>query len=382
MITNHSSVIELNRKALANNLKFINNLIGDKVTLSSVIKGNAYGHGIQQMVPELQYLGVKHFSVFSSFEAKIAHEALTKEATIMIMGDIAEEDISWVVENEIQFFAYNIIGIKTLLRTAKKQHKKLHIHIELETGMNRHGFEHHQLRELIDLIQEHQDLIEVEGICTHFAGAESSANFKRIQEQQQKFLKGVEFLKIKGVNPKKLHTSCSAGIIAYPQFNLDMVRIGIIQYGLWPSKESQLAYGVKQEYETQLESVLSWRSSIIDLKEVKAGNFVGYGTSFLAETDMKIASVPVGYGYGFSRSLSNIGRVLVNGKRLSVVGTVNMNMFLIDVTNIDVKIGDAVTIIGKDGEQAINVSYFGNLSEQLNYELLTRLDKSIPRVVV
>ncbi len=382
MITNHSSVIELNRDALANNLKFIKNLIGEKVTLSSVIKGNAYGHGIEQMVPELQYLGVNHFSVFSSFEAKIAHESFTKEATIMVMGDIAEEDISWVVENEIQFFIYNISGLQTLLREAKKQTQKIHVHIELETGMNRHGFEQTQLPELIGIIEENKELIEVEGICTHFAGAESSANFKRIQEQQQTFLKGVEFLKIKGIQAKKLHTSCSAGIIAYPQFNLDMVRIGIIQYGLWPSKESQLTYGVKHEYETQLESILSWRSSIIDIKEVEAGDFVGYGTSFLAETNMKIASVPVGYGYGFSRSLSNTGRVLVNGKRLSVVGTVNMNMFLIDVTNIDVKIGDTVTIIGQDGEQSINVSYFGNLSEQLNYELLTRLDKSIPRVVV
>ncbi|MFD2434822.1 alanine racemase C-terminal domain-containing protein [Mesonia maritima] len=97
---------------------------------------------------------------------------------------------------------------------------------------------------------------------------------------------------------------------------------------------------------------------------------------------MKIASVPVGYGYGFSRSLSNTGRVLVKGKRLSVVGTVNMNMFLIEVTNVNVEVGDTVTIIGKDGKQTINVSYFGNLSEQLNYELLTRLDKSIPRVVI
>ncbi|MAN27820.1 MAG: alanine racemase [Mesonia sp.] len=381
-MTNHSSVIELNRNALANNFKFIKNLIGEKVTLSSVIKGNAYGHGIQQMVPELQYLGVNHFSVFSSFEAKIAHESLTQAATIMVMGDIAEEDISWVVENKIQFFIYNISGLQTLLREAKKQTKKIHVHIELETGMNRHGFEQNQLLELVEIIEENKNLIEVEGICTHFAGAESSANFKRIQEQQQSFLKGIEFLKIKGIEAKKLHTSCSAGIIAYPQFNLDMVRIGIIQYGLWPSKESQLTYNVKHEYETQLESVLSWRSSIIDIKNVKAGDFVGYGTSFLAETNMKIASVPVGYGYGFSRSLSNTGRVLVNGKRLSVIGTVNMNMFLIDVTNIEVKIGDTVTIIGQDGEQSINVSYFGNLSEQLNYELLTRLDKSIPRVVV
>lgn len=381
MTINHSSTIEIDREAIANNIGFIRNLLNEKTKLSSVIKGNAYGHGIRQMVPELEHLGVDHFSVFSSFEAKIAHRYTRKNASIMIMGDISKADISWVVRNQIEFFVYNINVFEKLLEEAKSQGKKLCPHIEIETGMNRHGLEERHFDPVIKLMRACDDYVELKGLCTHFAGAESTANFKRIQDQQAEFKKGVNYFREQGYKPERLHAACSAGIIAYPDYDLDMVRIGILTYGLWPSKEIQLYYQANFDYQTKLKSVLSWRSEILDVKNVKAGQFIGYGNSFLAESDMQIASVPVGYGYGFSRSLSNAGRVLVNGKRLSVVGMVNMNMFLIEVTNVDVEVGDTVTLIGRDGDKTIHVSYFGNLSEQLNYELLTRLDKSIPRIV-
>ncbi|TQD37665.1 alanine racemase [Haloflavibacter putidus] len=383
MIINHSSTIEIDRNALANNLKFIRNLIGEKVQLSSVIKGNAYGHGIKQILPELELLGVNHFAVYSSFEAKIAHQYTTKPASkIMVMGDISAKDQEWVIKNKIEFFVFNLKHFKDMLALAKKTESKLYIHLELETGMNRHGLLENQYEEIENLLAQNKKYICLKGICTHFAGAESSANFKRIETQKKRFSSGLNYFIEKGHEPQYKHTSCSAGIIAYPECNHNLVRVGILQYGLWPSQEIELMYNADFKKKNTLKSVLSWRSKIVDVKTVKAGEFVGYGNSFLAETAMKIASVPIGYGYGFSRSLSNTGRVLVNGKRLSVIGTVNMNMFLIEVTNIDVEIGDTVTLIGKDGEQAINVSYFGDLSEQLNYELLTRLDKSIPRQVI
>lgn len=378
-LINHSSHIELDREALANNIQFIDNLLDEETVLSCVVKGNAYGHGIEQMVPALHQLGVKHFSVFSSFEAKQAFPCLDQEATIMIMGDIAKVDIPWVVEHELDYFVYNPESITDFLREAKKQDKRLRVHIELETGMHRHGYEEENWDDLMELLNNNSDYINLKGICTHFAGAESSANFKRIEHQQEVFQQGVKRFKEAGLVPERLHVSCSAAIIAFPNWNLDMVRIGILQYGLWPSKESQLTYQMKYDNDLDLKSVLSWYSSILEIKHVAPGDFVGYGNSFLAERQLKIASVPVGYGYGFSRSLSNTGRVLVNGKRLPVVGMVNMNMFLINVTGIDVKIGDRVTLIGRDGNHQIHVSYFGNLSSQLNYELLTRLDKSIPR---
>ncbi len=383
MIYNNSSKIEIDKSAVRNNITFIRSQIGDSVLLSSVVKANAYGHGIDQMVPLLESNDVRHFSVFSSFEARRVLQASKNQPTIMIMGDVAEEDLLWVFEHEIECFVYNFHDLKNYIYAAKKLKKRALLHIELETGMNRHGFSPSDLDQLIGSLREQADYFELKGICTHFAGAESSANYKRICNQQKTFLRGIAKFRENDIVPDHIHSSCSAAILAYPEFNHDMVRVGILTYGLWPSTEMQLTYKIKNEIDkSPLQPVLSWRSRITDISYVESGEFIGYGNSYLAETDMKIASVPVGYGYGFNRSLSNTGRVIVNGMRLSVIGIVNMNMFLIDASNVEINIGDTVTIIGKDGSKAINVSHFGNLSDTLNYELLTRIDKDIPRNVV
>jgi alanine racemase len=383
MIYNNSSKIELSKKAIKNNVEFLKSLIGNSVELSAVVKANAYGHGIIQMVPELEKNGVRYFSVFSSFEAREVRQATTVGSNIMIMGDIAVEDLEWVVENDIECVVYNFNILDALINEAKKQCKKVCIHLELETGMNRHGFRCIQWSAVEKELKKSAEHIVLRGISTHFAGAESSANYKRIQDQQSVFMDGLRFFRERDCIPDKVHTSCSAATLAYPEFNHDMVRVGIMLYGLWPSTESKLTYQLKNNIEASpLNTVLSWKSHVIDVSYVPSGQFVGYGNSYLTETDMKIASVPVGYGYGFNRSLSNSGRVLVNGKRLSVIGIVNMNMFLIDATNIDLEIGTEVTIIGKNGDQRIDVTHFGNLSEQMNYELLTRLDRHIPRILV
>ena len=383
MIHNNSSVVELNKNAIANNVEFIKKQIGDSVKLSCVVKANAYGHSIEKMVPELEENGVRHFSVFSSFEAREVYQATNKKSTIMIMGDISAEDLSWVVDKQVECFVYNFHMLNKLMEEANKQNTKACIHVELETGMNRHGFSKSNWKELIKHLKKEKDHFILQGLCTHFAGAESSANYKRIQEQQEVFLNGLSVFRDNDLIPQNVHSSCSAAILAYPEFNHDLVRVGILTYGLWPSTEMELTYKIKNNTQNSpLRRVLSWKSKITDISYVESGEFIGYGNSYLAETDMKIASVPVGYGYGFNRSLSNTGRVLVNGSRLSVIGMVNMNMFLIDATNVDISINDEVIIIGRDGDKSINVKHFGNLSDTLNYELLTRIDKAIPRKLV
>lgn len=383
MIYNNSSKVELNKEAISNNIDFIRSQIGKGVKLSTVVKANAYGHGIDQMVPELEANGIRHFSVFSSFEARKVYEATHKKSTIMVMGDVAKEDLSWVVKNHIECFVYNFHMLNSILEEAKKQRTRACIHVELETGMNRHGFSQKQFEELFELLNKEKENYIFQGLCTHFAGAESSSNYKRIHDQQEVFLKGLRSFREKNLIPQNVHSSCSAAILAYPEFNHDLVRVGILTYGLWPSTEIELTYKIKNETQkSPLKRVLSWKSRITDISFVESGEFIGYGNSYLAETDMKIASVPVGYGYGFNRSLSNAGRVIVNGARLSVIGMVNMNMFLIDASNVDISINDEVIIIGRDGDQSINVKHFGNLSDTLNYELLTRIDKDIPRVLV
>lgn len=383
MIHNNSSIVELDKNAIANNVDFIRSQIGKGVKLSCVVKANAYGHSIEQMVPELEKNGVRHFSVFSSFEAREVYQATRKKSTIMIMGDISNEDLSWVVEKQIESFVYNFHTLKKLVEEGIKQKIKVCIHVELETGMNRHGYSKTDWGKLIDYLRKEKDNYILQGLCTHFAGAESSANYKRIQDQQEVFLNGLSVFRDNNLIPQNVHSSCSAAILAYPEFNHDLVRIGILTYGLWPSTEMELTYKIKNKTQkSPLKRVLSWKSRITDISFVESGEFIGYGNSYLAETDMKIASVPVGYGYGFNRSLSNTGRVIVNGVRLSVVGIVNMNMFLIDASNVDVSINDEVIIIGRHGDKSVNVKHFGNLSDTLNYELLTRIDKAIPRVIV
>ncbi|MFH2055783.1 MAG: alanine racemase C-terminal domain-containing protein, partial [bacterium] len=185
------------------------------------------------------------------------------------------------------------------------------------------------------------------------------------------------------------HSAASAAALVYPETRMDLVRIGISHYGFWPSKETEMQFlvnngGIERARRADpLRRVLRWRSSVMGLKEIPPGEFVGYGNSYLTTRKLRTAAVPIGYFHGFSRQLSNLGRVLIHGKRVGVIGTVSMNMLLANVTEIkDVKLGDEVVIIGKQQRAQISVSSFSDMSNLLNYEALVRLPAEIPRVVV
>lgn len=379
-----TSTIMLHSEALRSNIDFIRSRLSDKVKLSSVIKGNAYGHGIEAMAPMIEKCGVNHFSVFSADEAFRAYKVLSKSSTILVMGAVYNSDVEWLIEKDIEFFVFDIERAQVALDAAKKVGKPAKIHIEIETGLNRTGFSKKELDPLVTLLKENKQYLQAAGLCTHYAGAESIANHVRVQKQIKRFNKIYEWLNNQGITPAVRHTACSAAAMAYPKTHMDMVRIGILQYGYWPSKEIFIDYlgKLKVEYQKDpLTRVITWTSYVMGIKSVKAGEFIGYGTSYLAQQNMIIATIPVGYAHGYSRVLSNQGRVLINGRRVGVVGIVNMNMMMVDITDtIDVKRGTEVTLIGGYEETAISVASFGELSNQLNYELLTRLPHDIPRI--
>ncbi|WP_338731800.1 alanine racemase [Mangrovimonas cancribranchiae] len=378
-----NSIIEISQEAINNNISYIKSLLNDKTTMSCVLKGNAYGHGISVMVPALQKVGIHHFSVFNSLEARQVFNKAKGEFTIMVMGDISDEDAHWMIENHIEFYTFNLQRIQNMLEIAKTKNTSINIHLEIETGMNRTGFSKSDWQELIHIIKNNHKFINVKGICTHYAGAESVSNYVRVKLQRNIFKKAIKYFKNEGIQPERIHSSCSAAILAFPQDNFDMVRIGILHYGLWPSRETFISHMTKHNLEhSPLKPILSWTSYIMDIKHVNKGEYIGYGNSYLAENNMTIASVPIGYGYGYSRSLSNQGRVIVNNNRFSVIGIVNMNMLLIDITaDQNVAINDNVFLIGKQGDHEITVSSFGNMTDQLNYEVLSRIDKDIPRIL-
>ena len=384
-----SSVIELSRPALARNLRFLQKAIGPTVRISSVIKGNAYGHGIDPFVPLAETCGIRHFSVFDADEAYRVRQCQTvPETDVMIMGYADAEGLAWSIEHGVSFYVFDMSRLIEASRLAEKIGRPARIHLELETGMNRTGLRDVDIKDATRLIKANVDSVKLESVCTHFAGAESVANYKRIQEQIAEFNRLCAVIIDEGVTIPARHSASSAAALTYPETRMDMVRIGIAQYGFWPSKETEMQYllgenaNAKRQYSDPLRRVLRWSSRIMHIAPVEAGEFVGYGTMYMTVRPQRVATVPVGYSHGFRRSLSNLGRVLIRGKRANVIGLVNMSMILVDVTSIPgVDVGDEAVIIGKQKNARISVGSFSDLANLVNYEMLVRLPSDIPRVV-
>lgn len=383
------SVIELSRSALRQNLAYLRERIGPRPVLSAIIKGNAYGHGIDVWVPLAEKCGVHHFGVFSADEAERALKVAGPQAHIMIMGHIPDEQVLWAVDRGCSFFVFEPRRLEAAVAAAEKLGRPARVHLELETGLHRTGLEGASLDAAVQIVKDAGERVQLDGFCTHLAGAESSANYLRIQQQLECFNRLTDELNSQGLTARWRHTACSAAALSYPSAVMDMVRVGIAHYGFWPNEETRMqvwgksAFAGEVEPRDPLRRVLRWRSSVMDLKEVMPGAYVGYGHAYMASRHQRLAAVPVGYYHGFARNLSNLGHVLVGGRRAPVAGVVNMNMMMVDVTDIPhVQPGDEVVIIGKQRRGQISVNSFSDLTGYLNYEVLVRLPADIPRVVV
>lgn len=381
----HSSRIELSQSALKKNINFIRKKIGSHPRISSVVKANAYGHGIPLMVEMLEKCGVNHFSVASAFEAEEVLDHCSPSSQIMIMGILYDEDVAWAIQNNISFFVFTVERLKLALEKAKILGKKALIHIELETGTNRTGMTEETFKQAISFMRKNQDYLQFEGICTHLGGAESMSNYFKIEQQKRLFEEYLKRLRKVKFMPNCIHMACSAAALVMPDTLYDMVRVGVATYGFWPSQEIYFQHlqAVNKKKDAPLRRVISWKTDVMDLKLVAKGEFIGYGTSFQATQDMKIAVLPLGYSNGYPRGQSNNGYVLINGKKAPICGLINMNLFMVDITHIpNVHIGDTVVLLGKQKNSTINVSSFTNFAQLLNNEMLSRLPTAIPRMRV
>jgi alanine racemase len=381
----NTSYIEISRSAYRNNLRYLKKLVGKNVLISSVIKGNAYGHGIKHIVPLAEESGIRHFSVFSAGEAKEVLQVKSPNTQLMIMGHLDRDELDWAVENELSFFVFDLDRLRDSLAAARKIGKPAHLHLEVETGFHRTGLEYDRMNEVCGLLRDNKEHMIFEGLCTHYAGAESLSNFLRVKNQLSAFRKFYRYFSRKGILPLRRHTACSAAALTYPATIMDMVRIGIAQFGFWPSPETRM-FRFKRDLsgaDNHLKRMLSWKTHVMAIKEVDAGQFIGYGSSYLANKKTRIAVIPVGYANGFSRSLSNTGRVLIRGRRVPVVGTVTMNTMTVNVSDLpSIEVGDEVVIIGRQKRMDISISSFCDMSNLLNYQLLTRIPADIPRIIV
>lgn len=365
--------------AVRSNMEHMKENLSPKTKILGVIKTDGYGHGAIPIAKELEPLEyVYGFATATAEEAFILRRNGVKKP-ILILGYTFPYSYERLVREEIRICVFREDTLAQLSKTVsdleeKGVLKKAKVHIKVDTGMSRIGVSA-DLKGLAFVKKAFETKgLEVEGIFTHFARADE-ADKKAAENQLKKFEGFLALIKDKtGREIPVKHCSNSAGIVELPRANMDVVRAGITLYGLWPSNQ------VRKDI-VSLTPVLSLYSHIVYIKEIQEGTPVSYGGTFTAKHKMRIATIPVGYGDGYARGLSNKGWVLVHGKKAPVIGRVCMDQFMIDVTKIPEAVeGDKVTLIGQEGEERITMEELGELSGRFNYEFACGLGKRVPRV--
>lgn len=361
--------------AVAYNMEQMKKNIDDNTKMIAVIKTDGYGHGavqIANMLEEFDY--VWGYAVATLDEAVVLRTEKIRKP-ILVLGCIFPDQFMEMLQHEIRMNVYDEEMAQAISDVAVKEGKTAYIHIKLDTGMARLGFQ--ICPESVETIKRISQLpnLCMEGVFTHFAKAdEADKSFTKFQIEEYK--KMTDWLADAGVQFEYSHSSNSAGIIDVPEANMDLVRAGISIFGLYPSEEVD-------KNAVDLKPALELKSHVASVKEIEEGTPVSYGGTFKAPHRMKIATVPVGYGDGYPRSLSNNGYVLIRGRRAPIVGRICMDQFMADVTEIEgVRFGDKVTLIGRDKEEWLPVEKLGELSGRFNYEFVCCLGKRIPRVYV
>jgi alanine racemase len=367
--------IEIDKKGIKHNYDVFRSLIAPTTKMLGVVKSNAYGHNFLEFAKELEKLGVDYLAVDSAVEGI----ALRKEgirSPILILGYVLPEMLEKAVLNDLDITVSNFDYFKEI-----KKHtfgKPIRIHIKVDTGMHRHGFQESDMKKVLSEINDlnKKGKINVVGLFTHFASAKNPAFPKDTKNQIEIFNNWREAFVQAGIKPI-CHACATSGIILFPEAQYDMVRIGIGLYGIWPSRETKAFIHNK----FKLEPVLSWKAVIGEINNIKKGEGIGYDFTEKLRRDSRVAIIPIGYWHGYTRALSGIGQILIKGQRAKVLGRICMDIITVDITGIkDTKIGDEVTIIGKDGKEEITVDDIATLLEASSYELITRINPLIKRI--
>lgn len=367
----HRVYAEINIDNIDSNLKAIREYVGYDKEIMAVIKADGYGHGAIPIARHLYKAGICSIGVATLQEA-ISLRKMNINIPIIVLGYVPKEECEDLVLHEIIPTVFKYSAAKEISDTAVRLGELANIHIKIDTGMNRLGFfpNEDSLKEIekISLLPN----IKIEGIFTHFAQADSEDR-TYTNYQINIFKDFLLRLKEIGINIPKLHACNSSGIINYKEAHFNMVRAGIALYGLYPAKA--------MEKQVNLKPSLSLKSNIIYLKDVEKGAAISYDSTYITSGKCKVATIPVGYGDGYPRSLSSRGRVLIKGEYAPIIGKICMDQFMVDVTKIqDVCEGDEVVLIGSQGNNSITVEEIARLDNTINYEIVCQLGKRIPRV--
>lgn len=366
--------------AIKHNFLQVRKKVLPKTKILCVIKADAYGHGAVALAKEYERLGADWFAV-SSFEEAFQLRSNDIKKPILILGYTPANMAYELSRFNISQTVFSEEYARELSHYATLNNVQVKVHLKIDTGMSRIGFvfkSGENCQNTIDTLISVCSLknLELGGIFTHFSTSDDLHSGKSVTNKQiDDFIYVCEALEANGVNIGIRHCSNSGGILSYPQANLDMVRAGIILYGLLPSEDVG--------NELDLKPAMSLKTVVSQVKTVPKNTAVGYGGTFVTERETKIATVPIGYADGYLRALAGEASMLIHGKRVPVIGKICMDQTMLDITDIDdVKENTGVTVFGKDGDDEITVEELAGIVKTINYEILCLMSKRIPRLYI
>ncbi len=352
------------------------------IIIAPTVKSNAYGHGIVISAKAFIRGGADWLCVHHVSEAVILREHQI-DVPIYVFGPTGFDELDLIVKYDLRVVVYHLENIQKLENIAESmgRSERIKLHLKLETGNHRQGVEIDEALQLADVIKSSRFLI-LEGICSHFANVEDTTEHHYAKKQLDRFQEMAKILQAHGHEIKIKHIANSAASILWPDTCMDMVRIGISAYGLWPSKESK----VVAQYlgnQIQLKPALQWKTKVMQIKKVGAQQSIGYGCTYTTTHPILLAILPVGYYEGYDRGLSNLAYVLIRGKRAYVRGRICMNITMVEITDIpEVCLEDEVVLLGKQGDEVISAEQVASWANTINYEIVTRIAGHLPRIAV
>lgn len=356
---------EIELEAIKHNIAEIKKIISPKTKFMAVVKANAYGHGAVAVSRAAVESGVDYLSVANVREALELREA-GMLMPILILTESPTSVMDEIVQHRLTQTVYSYAEAKALSDEAVKRNKKAAVHIKVDTGMGRVGVNPSEAVALYHKIASLPNLI-IEGIFTHFAKAEEHGD-SYTDQQFEKFkniITRLDEIPIK-------HAANSAATLFHPQTHLDMVRVGLMMYGIYPSGGTHRSICLRP--------ALSFKTRVAYIKRVTQNMPLSYGGTHVTSHETTIVTLPVGYADGYSRKLSNKAKVLIKGKRYPVVGTISMDMTLVDVGDAKVEVGDEVVLIGSQGVETISADEVARLSDTISYEIICSIGKRVPRI--
>ncbi len=364
----------INLDAVSHNMDMIHKKLSEKTKIMAVVKTDGYGHGAVPIAKELEEKDyMAGFATATAEEAFILRKAGISKP-ILVLGYVFPYAYEQMIRENIRFTVFRKDMLFQIEQEAKKLQKEAFVHIKVDTGMGRIGiFPEDSGLDFFKMLMDCK-YIKAEGIFTHFA----KADYEEKEDAKKQFEKFLSFCeeaeKEMQIRIPWKHCANSAATLEMPQTHMDMVRVGISMYGLWPSEE------IKKD-SWNLQPAFSLHSHIVYLKTLSTGEEISYGGTYVTKRETKVATIPVGYGDGYPRTLSNVGYVLIRGKKAPILGKICMDQFMVDVTEIpQVTEGDEVVLIGNSRDETITMEELGDLSNRFNYELVCVIGKRVPRI--